>query len=271
MGHRASVLFVGCLSNFFCLRVLYIDMDTGIIASRAPGLDVFRFHLPTSSSTTQLTLLCPSSALHLHQRESPHLFTHSLSHPLPNPPSGGSLREPVTKHLEHWRQASRIFSTPQMIYHAGKMFANCLAQPGRGGSKRQSLSSIISSQINRRGARLNAPSQSDPLSDHGERKTRVRNKKEVHPDEAAVRRASLKLQEGDVRGAVRCINSDESLCPLDENVLLALKAKHPPAPSDRRPYPLPSSPCLPTRCPSCHPLFPTCICWWKRRTSAPTS
>src|SRR5206468_579219 len=59
----------------------------------------------------------------------------------------------------------------------------------------------------------------------------------VSTEELLVRRASSKIQEGDIRGAVRCINSDESLAPMSADTLRALETKHPPTPSDRRPSP----------------------------------
>lgn len=73
---------------------------------------------------------------------------------------------------------------------------------------------------------------------------RKRQKESVDPtlllDAAAVRRASIKLQEGDVRGAVRALNSDETIAPLTDDNLAALRQKHPAAPLDRRPLTPPS-------------------------------
>jgi len=56
----------------------------------------------------------------------------------------------------------------------------------------------------------------------------------------AVRRASRKLQEGDVRGSVRCLTSQESLAPFTDVTVNAMKAKHPVSPDDRRALPTPS-------------------------------
>ena len=47
-------------------------------------------------------------------------------------------------------------------------------------------------------------------------------------------RASAKLQEGDIRGAVRCLCSDETLAPSTAATHQALLAKHPSRPADRR-------------------------------------
>ena len=59
-----------------------------------------------------------------------------------------------------------------------------------------------------------------------------------------VRRASAKIQEGDVRGAVRCINAEETLAPWSEATFRSLQAKHPLCPADRRPSPLSFLPSL---------------------------
>ena len=59
-----------------------------------------------------------------------------------------------------------------------------------------------------------------------------------------VRRASAKLQEGDIRGAVRCLNSEESLAPWSDTTLLGLQSKHPPRPADSRSLPISSSPSM---------------------------
>ena len=56
-------------------------------------------------------------------------------------------------------------------------------------------------------------------------------------------RASAKLQEGDIRGAVRCLNAEESLAPWSEDTMRALISKHPSVPADRRPI-------LSSSCPS---------------------
>ena len=48
---------------------------------------------------------------------------------------------------------------------------------------------------------------------------------------------SRKLKEGDVRGAVRIITSEDSVAPYSPSVLSALELKHPRRPPDRRAFP----------------------------------
>src|SRR5271170_4809185 len=117
--------------------------------------------------------------------------------------------------LDRWREALQ--------------FADCLAQPLRGG-KRHNLTTQIVTQIDRT-ARGMGPalddSQAPDSGGNAQRKRKVRDEQD-----GAVRRASAKLQEGDIRGAVRCLCSEETLAP--HQVLLS---KHPAAPADRRSCP----------------------------------
>jgi hypothetical protein len=63
--------------------------------------------------------------------------------------------------------------------------------------------------------------------------TKNRGAQKESPDAAAVRRASQKLQDGDIREAVRALYSEETVAPLSTDTLASLRQKHPPAP--RRP------------------------------------
>jgi len=49
-------------------------------------------------------------------------------------------------------------------------------------------------------------------------------------EEMAVKRASIKLQDGDIRGAVRCITSSDKLASLTDDTIAILKSKHPSTP-----------------------------------------
>ena len=49
--------------------------------------------------------------------------------------------------------------------------------------------------------------------------------------------ASVKLEDGDVRGAVRLVCSDDRLAIPDDSTFNELRSRHPSAPSDRRPVP----------------------------------
>ena len=69
-------------------------------------------------------------------------------------------------------------------------------------------------------------------------KNRDQNKHE------GVRRASVKLQDGDVRWAARCLYSEETLAPSSRATQLVILQKHPPQPPDRRTNPTISSACM---------------------------
>jgi hypothetical protein len=116
-------------------------------------------------------------------------------------------------------------------------FGGCLAQPVRGGARRN-FTSLILGQIDRVENGL-AP---HPISARGgeagqARRSGHRARQLDDIDKAAAHRASVKLEAGDVRGAVRHLCSDESLAPPDATTLRLLRDKHPPRPLDRRPAP----------------------------------
>ena len=52
------------------------------------------------------------------------------------------------------------------------------------------------------------------------------------------KRASAKLEEGDVKGAIRILASNDSLAPANATTLDSLRALHPPAPANLRKLPL---------------------------------
>ena len=83
------------------------------------------------------------------------------------------------------------------------LFGNSLSQPLRG-AKRHNLTTQIASQIDHWGSIHSTASQTILTRP---RKTPGRNTDE---EEAAARRASVKLQDGDVRGAVRTLCSEET-------------------------------------------------------------
>ena len=56
-------------------------------------------------------------------------------------------------------------------------------------------------------------------------------------DVAAALRASAKLSDGDIKGAVQALVSERSFAPYNQEVLQALSVLHPPIPKDRRPAP----------------------------------
>jgi hypothetical protein len=55
------------------------------------------------------------------------------------------------------------------------------------------------------------------------------------------RRATVKLEEGDVRGALRVLSSRDTIAPKNDETISSLRALHPPLPDDRRAPPPPAS------------------------------
>jgi len=52
--------------------------------------------------------------------------------------------------------------------------------------------------------------------------------KQKHPSELLAKRAVVKLEDGDISGAVRILSSDEAFANFDESTLQSLESKHPP-------------------------------------------
>lgn len=77
-------------------------------------------------------------------------------------------------------------------------------------------------------------SAADSLSSESAMKNDPRGKPSAarNSDERLQRSVSLKLQDGDVRGAIRLLASDDQLARDSDDVFEALKAKHPPRPED---------------------------------------
>ena len=90
----------------------------------------------------------------------------------------------------------------------------CCSQEG-GGGHRRNLASIINQAIQ---------DEADPPLVLPEK----RGPKHTSPNNLAAR-VSVKLEEGDFKGAVRLASSAESLCTPDESSLIQLSKKHPPA------------------------------------------
>ena len=109
--------------------------------------------------------------------------------------------------------------------------------------KKINLTSQISSQIERAEADQSRDQlgSSYPPSRLKLRKNRTATESWKAYEERLVRQASAKLQEGDIRGAIRCLNADETLAKWCDSTFQALQAKHSSAPANRRPFPIPSS------------------------------
>lgn len=115
-------------------------------------------------------------------------------------------------------------------------FADCLSQPIRGG-KRNNLTTQVVSQIDNIGART-----SFTQSDSQEFQEQRRGQGVRQGDAGIAHRASMKLQDGDIRGAIRCLSSDENLVRPSQSVHQSLLLKHPPCPTDTRPPPMTTVP-----------------------------
>ena len=116
----------------------------------------------------------------------------------------------------------------------------CLRRPDRGGTKRRvSLATIIKRQCS---LFLAAEDPTSLITTSGRvggpRKSLNKKQEEEHADVKLSVIVSEKLDEGDIRGAVRITCSADTIAPFDSSTLAKLRAKHPPQPSDRREFPL---------------------------------
>ena len=122
---------------------------------------------------------------------------------------------------------SRLFGFP----------AACLAKPRRCG-KSHNLTTSIVKQI--RQYELGAEPDPEPVI----RRPAQRNKPARTQEETIAAMASAKLEDGDVKGAVRLLCSDDTLAPTTAETFAKLGPLHPPAPADRRPAPTTDTPPL---------------------------
>ena len=105
----------------------------------------------------------------------------------------------------------------------------CLSKPSRGGKSRNLTTAIIK-QIQQ------YESGTEPSPAPTSHRSLQRRPVKTH-DEQIAALASAKLEDGDVKGAVRLLCSDDGLAAVNENTLNALANLHPPAPADRRAAP----------------------------------
>jgi len=110
-------------------------------------------------------------------------------------------------------------------------FASCFLQPPRGG-KHRNLSAQILAQIAMfdQGVGIFPPR----AVKRSKSKKKVIGSATRTVDEDAARRSSIKLEDGDVHGAVRILCSNEKYTPPDASSYAILQSKHPPSPLDRR-------------------------------------
>jgi len=107
----------------------------------------------------------------------------------------------------------------------------CLVKPTRGGKSRN-LTTTIVKQV-RQYELGTEPADPVPPSNRSSQ----RNKPAKTFDETVARMASAKLEDGDIKGAVRLLCSDDRLAIPDVLTFVELERLHPPAPTDRRPAP----------------------------------
>ena len=165
--------------------------------------------------------------------------TPSVGHPtrgapiLKRLPKG--VRPSASTVLQHLIQT--VVRDPQTSDHWGRLFSfapACFVRPGRGGKSRN-LTSLVKRQIeafDSGASGFDTPRASDiPVRKH------AATRKGVSEAEQVARRASVKLEEGDVKGAIRLLSSRDTLAPATQATLTSLRSLHPPVPLDRRPAP----------------------------------
>jgi len=170
--------------------------------------------------------------------------TGSLSLPLPKGkilkriPRGA--RDAAAAELQ--RQLIAVEKSPADRSNWTELFSfasGCLRQPSDRGGKRQNLTTAVINNIKSFSAGL----ESEDHQSHATKQSKL--KTDSASIEAGIaRRAAAKLDEGDVKGAVRSLCSSDTLQKPTLLSFQKIKDKHPPAPADRRPLDkqLPGSP-----------------------------
>ena len=109
---------------------------------------------------------------------------------------------------------------------------HCLYQPSGRGGRRQNLTRAVIAHIKAFGE-SNGVDHLEPSLKAGQR-LKAKPSKTVNPETATARRAAAKMDEGDVKGAIRQLCSTDTLASPSRTSYQAILAKHPPAPLDRR-------------------------------------
>ena len=107
----------------------------------------------------------------------------------------------------------------------------CFVRPARGGRSRN-LTTLVSRQV--------AAFDSGGLVTTRASIQRSARRGQLNDDEAAAKRASAKLEEGNIKGALQLLSSVDSVAPCTRVIYDSLKALHPSSPPNRRPPPVPS-------------------------------
>jgi len=113
--------------------------------------------------------------------------------------------------------------------------SSCLVKPIRGGKSRNLTTAIVKQM-----RQYELGIEPDPPS----RTPASRTKPTKTNDDTIAAIASAKLEDGDVKGAVRLLCSDDRLAVPDDTTFAELRRLHPPAPADRRPVPSTDTPPL---------------------------
>jgi len=117
-------------------------------------------------------------------------------------------------------------------------FASCLCRPSCGGQRHNMSSQILGSLSTYNDKK--ALNQAPGLSNSYVKPRRGRPGPPADADKDIARRASVKFGDGDVRGAVPLLCSDESRSLFDSATLELLRLKHLSCSMDRRPPPVTS-------------------------------
>ena len=143
-----------------------------------------------------------------------------------------AARDAAAAELQRLLQA--VVSTPDDRQAWSRLFAfagGCLKQPSDRGGKQRIFTTAVMNQI--RAFSAGQESQENrPLS-----AKRAAPKSDAASVEAAIaRRAAAKLDEGDMKGAIRHLCSSDTLQAPSAVTYRKIEAKHPPAPADRRQF-----------------------------------
>ena len=178
------------------------------------------------------------------------LFDSSSSTPTPSvshPTCGAPLLKRLPKGVRPGalsvlhRLIQNVVRDPQNADHRGRLFSfapACFARRSRGGKSRN-LTSLVKRQIEAFDS--GASGLHTPWASKTSSRKHAGTRKGVSEAELVARRASAKLEEGDVKGAIRLLSSRDTLAPATQATLTSLQALHPSAPLDRRATPTTST------------------------------
>ena len=164
--------------------------------------------------------------------------THDSQDVIQHPARNSSLLKRIPKHARIAASSLLLKLINDVLQHPESTacwsrllgFAlGCLSKPSRGGKSRNLTTAIIK-QIQQ------YESGTEPSPAPTSHRSLQRRPVKTH-DEQIAALASAKLEDGDVKGAVRLLCSDDGLAAVNENTLSALANLHPPAPADRRAAP----------------------------------